>query len=177
MPAILNCACGKSMEVPDMYAGKRVHCPGCNEAVLVPAAEQSEESAPTPQRQRRDEDGYSDRLRDVNAQPERSRRDQSDSDANGYGDRRSRHDQEDRRDIRRLIRKENDRPNRRLGALSTGGGGFGGVNAGVGGGLAMMGIAVVWFFVALAAGWIFFYPPILFVIGVIAVVKGLANGE
>jgi len=38
-------------------------------------------------------------------------------------------------------------------------------------------IAVVWFFGGLAAGIIFFYPPILFVIGIAALIHGLATGN
>ncbi|HEX7898225.1 MAG TPA: hypothetical protein VF950_10730 [Planctomycetota bacterium] len=41
------------------------------------------------------------------------------------------------------------------------------------GGVGMMVGAVVWFVVGYAAGRIFFYPPILFVIGIVAVIKGL----
>jgi hypothetical protein len=40
----------------------------------------------------------------------------------------------------------------------------------------MMMIAVVWFIVGLFVGWIYFYPPILFVLGIIAVIKGLVSG-
>ncbi len=42
-------------------------------------------------------------------------------------------------------------------------------------GILMMVGAVVWFVVGWAAGYIFFYPPILFVIGVVALIKGLAS--
>jgi len=35
--------------------------------------------------------------------------------------------------------------------------------------------AVVWFFLGLAAGRIFFYPPILFVFGIGAVVRGFTG--
>ncbi|HZY86690.1 MAG TPA: hypothetical protein VFE78_17780 [Gemmataceae bacterium] len=45
------------------------------------------------------------------------------------------------------------------------------------GGLLMMLIAVVWFVLGLMADRIFFYPPILLVIGLIAVVKGLFGGD
>ena len=48
---------------------------------------------------------------------------------------------------------------------------------GVMGGIAMMAIAAVWFFVGLKAGWIFYYPPILFVIGLAAFFKGLLTGN
>ncbi len=37
----------------------------------------------------------------------------------------------------------------------------------------MMVGAAVWFFVGLAAGIIFFYPPVLFVLGFIALIKGI----
>src|SRR4029079_2605600 len=52
-----------------------------------------------------------------------------------------------------------------------------GWDAGMLGGLAMMAIAVVWFVLGLACGYIFFYPPILFVLGVIGFVKGLMTGN
>ncbi|MFZ5554760.1 MAG: hypothetical protein ACOZCO_16720 [Bacteroidota bacterium] len=50
---------------------------------------------------------------------------------------------------------------------------MGGTNAGIIGGIIMMVGAVVWFIVGYYAGYIFFYPPILFIIGVIAVVRGV----
>lgn len=65
---------------------------------------------------------------------------------------------------------------------STEGGGFFGFEAGVlsggviVGGLVMLG-AVVWFVVGLAAGFMFFYPPILFVIGLVAFIKGLLGED
>ena len=52
-----------------------------------------------------------------------------------------------------------------------------GVRMGVLGGLVMMVIAVIWFGLGLAAGVIFYYPPILFSIGVFALLKGLLTGN
>lgn len=52
-----------------------------------------------------------------------------------------------------------------------------GWDAGILGGLAMMAIAVIWFVVGLMAGWIFYYPPILFVIGLIGFIRGLFQGN
>lgn len=52
-----------------------------------------------------------------------------------------------------------------------------GIAAGVVGGLTMIGIAVVWFVGGYMAGYIFYYPPVLAVIGLWAVVKGLATGN
>jgi hypothetical protein len=58
---------------------------------------------------------------------------------------------------------------------SDSGGGWG-MNAGIGGGLLLMLLAVVWFFGALfLADRIFFYPPIMFIIGLIAFFKGLVK--
>ena len=52
-----------------------------------------------------------------------------------------------------------------------------GIDKGMLGGVAMMVIAAVWFFGGLAADIIFFYPPILFVIGLYGLVKGLVKGS
>lgn len=39
MPIPIKCECGKSVSVPDKFAGKRVKCPGCGKAVQVPVAD------------------------------------------------------------------------------------------------------------------------------------------
>jgi hypothetical protein len=51
------------------------------------------------------------------------------------------------------------------------------IQKGVLGGLIMIVIAVIWFFAGLAAGYLFYYPPILFVIGLYAVIKGAIKGN
>ena len=48
---------------------------------------------------------------------------------------------------------------------------------GVIGGIAMMAIAAIWFVLGWIAGYIYFYPPILFLIGAYALIKGLAQGN
>ncbi len=52
-----------------------------------------------------------------------------------------------------------------------------GIKKGVLGGIAMMVIAAVWFFVGLSWGLIFFYPPVLFIIGLYGLLKGLFTGN
>ena len=52
-----------------------------------------------------------------------------------------------------------------------------GVQKGVLGGITMMVIAVVWFVGGYAAGIIFYYPPVLFLIGIYAFIKGLFTGN
>ncbi len=38
MPIPVPCACGKQVAVPDKYAGKKIKCPSCGQAMRVPAA-------------------------------------------------------------------------------------------------------------------------------------------
>jgi len=52
-----------------------------------------------------------------------------------------------------------------------------GVNAGVVGGIALIAIAAAWFFAGLAVDLVFYYPPILAAIGLVAILKGLATGN
>jgi hypothetical protein len=52
-----------------------------------------------------------------------------------------------------------------------------GIQKGILGGIIMIAIAVIWFVVGLAAGYIYFYPPVLFIIGVVALVKGVIKGN
>jgi hypothetical protein len=49
-------------------------------------------------------------------------------------------------------------------------------DSGILGGLAMIAISVVWFFGGLALGIIFYYPPILFIIGIFVLLRGIFNG-
>jgi hypothetical protein len=39
MPITFNCACGKTLRVPDANAGRRAKCPACSAIVSVPAPE------------------------------------------------------------------------------------------------------------------------------------------
>lgn len=52
-----------------------------------------------------------------------------------------------------------------------------GIEMGVIGGILMMGIAVIWFIGGLVVNIVFFYPAILFIIGLYAFLKGLATGN
>jgi hypothetical protein len=51
------------------------------------------------------------------------------------------------------------------------------LNGGTGVGALAMGGAALWFVIGLMNDYVFFYPPILFVIGLVAFLKGLAKGE
>ncbi|MCE7994232.1 MAG: hypothetical protein HEP71_19750 [Roseivirga sp.] len=52
-----------------------------------------------------------------------------------------------------------------------------GLQKGVLGGIAMMVIAAVWFVLGWQAGYIYYYPPILFIIGLVGLIKGIAQGN
>lgn len=161
MPITIACGCGRSLKVRDELAGRKVRCPGCSDVLTVPAADSAAEaeSAPLavgppplpPSRSATwDEPRPSARSR--------RRRDEDDDDED--------EDDEDRERSRRRARMR-AREQSSGGALSGGS-----VNGSIAIGLLMMLGAVIWFFGGLAAGYIFFYPPILFVLGIIAVVKG-----
>jgi hypothetical protein len=49
------------------------------------------------------------------------------------------------------------------------------VNPSILGGIGMMIGAIIWFVVGLSFNYIFFYPPVLFILGVVAFVKGLVS--
>jgi hypothetical protein len=39
MPITFSCGCGKTLRVPDEFAGRRAKCPGCGELVNIPGPE------------------------------------------------------------------------------------------------------------------------------------------
>ena len=158
MPITFGCACGKQLRVADEYAGRRVKCPACGGATTVPEPEPEFEviedpsepiAAPPPPK-----------ARPVAKPTARRRADDDDDD----------YDDEERPRKKKKWKKPKKRP---AAATSSGDGGSGGVA----GGLLMMVGAVVWFVVGLAFDWVFFYPPILFILGLVAFVKGLAGNS
>lgn len=168
MPITFSCPCGKTLRVPDEHAGKRVKCPACGAVGAVPSAEPKFEVV---------EDEPKEQLaaRPV-ARPATRRADDEDDDEEPVKvvAKKSRCDDEDDDD------SERDRPwkkKRENKARTNSAFGFekrvfnGGA---IGGLLAMVG-AVVWFVVGLANDIIFFYPPVLFVIGLVAFFKGLTG--
>ena len=174
-----KCDCGKTIRVKDDAAGRKIRCPACDEILRVP--EDSEDAtaltaAPPKPRRRRDDD------EDDDDRPRKSRRrDDYDDEDN---------DEDDRPRKKRRRRDDDDddddddyaRPPRRSRSDRGGSGGQAPASAGatLGAGILMMIGAIVWFVAGLFADIIFFYPPILFVLGIIATFRGafqLMNGE
>ena len=165
MPITFGCGCGRQFAVAEEFAGKRTKCPACGSALTVPAApapdspasgedeayrmlvEGAEESEPAPSAARRDPppDDYSPRPAESSPVP-----------------------------VAPPKRKRGPRIATRRSRES--GRSYGGgihISPAVLGGFGSMALAAVWFGLGLAANRVFFYPPILFLFGFVAVVRGL----
>jgi hypothetical protein len=168
MPITFACSCGKTLRVKDDHAGKWVRCPACRETAIVPEAEPEpqfevvEDDPPPPPRVRTrvKAEPVADRYDTDEDPPPRRRRPIDDRD-----------DEDDR--PRRPRKKKRSKPAEKPGHFALEKRVF---NGGVAGGVLAMVIAVVWFIAGLAADRIFFYPPILFIIGLCGFFKGLAGG-
>lgn len=177
MPVSLSCDCGKKLKVKDELAGKKIRCPGCSDVLIVPAgvsrgsdlAKQAIRAVPPPLRRRADPDDDDDDdlpRRRPSRPPEapplhRERRRERDLD-----------DDDDLDDVPRKKKRKKPKPRR-----SSGGGGGGiAINPEIVSGLLMMVGAVVWFILGLSKGIIFFYPPVLFALGIAAIVRGFMGG-
>jgi hypothetical protein len=138
--------------VPDEHAGKRVRCPGCGTVSDIPLP-QAAVSEPIPEAipEAPEAEGY--QLGEPIDQPQPQER--------------------------RKRPKSRSKPKKKRGFFSdmdtTPESGMS--NAGVILGVLMMVGAVVWFVLGIFAGWVFYYPPILFIVGIVAVVKGIARGK
>jgi hypothetical protein len=205
VPITFSCECGKTLRVKDELAGKRVRCPNCQEILAVPddaeagiqspaAARNRPAAPPPPPRRREPEDddplplpGSRARLQNDDADMRRRYDPEEDEDDRPRRRRRAEEDEdppEDRPRSRRRPAEEDedppeDRPRRkRKRRSSSSESSWGGPNWGVVGiGALMMIGSVVWFVLGLMADIIFFYPPILFILGIIALARGLVGQE
>ena len=155
----VQCGCGKSLQVKDELAGKRVRCPACKQAVGVPPALEPEEvgddalqvllteSPPRPPARAPREEAVTAEPPRPPALPERSAPPRA---AERKKPKRRRDEEDEGWSFPRIY-----------------------LSPGIITGLLMMVGAVVWFVLGLLADRIFFYPPIMFVLGLVAVVRGL----
>ncbi len=174
MTLSFRCGCGQPLEVDAEYAGQQVECPTCQKVVTAPAA--AAVAAPAiAKRVVRNPAPAADAAYEVVDAPtkpgSRSRRDaDDDDDPPPVGRPRRTKRSEVELDEMRYLDPPKRSPwfetEKRV------------LRNGVGGGAVAMAIAVVWFFAGLAAGRIFFYPPILFLVGLAAVVMAMrSRGE
>lgn len=164
MPIALSCDCGRALKVKDELGGKKIRCPQCQSILAVPVNRKTTDDLILEVLPADDEDqmdARKTRRAAVQAEPPevlpvRRRADEDDEEP------RPRKRSKPSRDIKR-----------RTPAVTFERGWFGSTNAGIAGGVLMMFIAVVWFILGIVLiDRIFIYPPILFVIGLIAIVKG-----
>jgi phage FluMu protein Com len=157
--------CGKLFFVPAKFAGQKGKCPECNNPMAVP---QATVAAPAP---------AAPKVRSVRpavaSQPQ---------DEFPFAPMAEIPDVEAESPFAQIGKSTST--TRRAGRRTEGGRGDGsfelerkGINGGVIGGILMMGIAVIWFVGGLMMDLIFIYPPILFVIGAVGLIKGLADGN
>ncbi len=166
MPVSFTCPCGQHLEVEDEYAGMQVSCPTCRGVVTAPARPRrvvARPLAPPPAA----DPGFE----VVDAPPRKPapRPRPVDDEDDDRPRRRRRDEEEDPEDRRARLRYlDTEKPRSYESRLLSGS---------VIGGAVAMAVAVVWFVAGLAVGIIFFYPPILFVLGLIGFIHGVIKGR
>ncbi len=166
MPITFDCSCGRKFRTSDENAGRSATCPDCRARLVIPAAALAE---PTILPEIVEDESAAPR----NAYPMQSE-EAAPSPRRGRPLRDDPYDRDDAPSRRRPYYGRDDvidrivkRPPIRRGGMT---------NAGALAGVAMMVGAVIWFVVGLYLDIIFFYPPVLFIIGLIAFIKGLVSG-
>ncbi|MBA4064131.1 MAG: hypothetical protein C0501_10540 [Isosphaera sp.] len=152
MPIAFACDCGRAFSVADAHAGKRTKCPACGAALTVPAAPADEDEAyrlladgPDPE------------------PPPASRRDPDPAVLAPAPPKKAPPAPKPQRLHRSRPAEEREHYQRPRIYISPG----------VLGGLASMVFGAGWFFVGLAADTIYLYAPVVFFLGLVAVVRGV----
>jgi hypothetical protein len=168
MAISVTCSCGRSLRAKDEAAGKRVRCPGCGNTVEVPApvadvedealaglmsAPNEYDMAPPPPPPL---PSAAPPMMRPPPPPPGQPKNWGTPDLTPAGGKPAKAARQPR-----VVFEQ---------------GWFGNVNSGVIGGVLMIVIAVAWFGLGLMANRIFFYPPILAVIGLMSVFKGMTGG-
>jgi anti-sigma factor RsiW len=161
MPIDLSCDCGRALRVKDELAGKKIRCPQCKSILAVPTKEDEAEEMLLEVIADEDEEPAERRPRRpaIQAEPPKP--------PPAY----QRSIQDTKPALKKAPKPRREKE-RRVPRVAFEEGWFGSINSGIVGGILMILIAIVWFVVGLTGGVIFFYPPILAVIGIIAIIKG-----
>ncbi len=168
MAIALSCSCGRSFRIKHELAGSKVKCPDCGSILTVPRPQPAKDP---------EEDAYAVLSEEVPLGQQEERRRAWEAPA-------APPEPPSTRQPPKLppapppmqSRPKDDSPRERGPRIAFEPGWFGSVNSGVIGGILMMAIAAVWFFLGLAADRIFIYLPILFCIGFVSMVKGFTGG-
>jgi len=185
--------CQKTLRIPAKFWGKKVRCPGCRQVLSVPAGVTSAAPA-TPRKASLPKAAAgvqrsSPSVARVPPPPPVDALDDVDfiDDADDpyaedpYGDLPDQYefDLPPRPKARPKPKKRKKKP--KASKTESSGGSFrmerGMLGAGVLGGMGLMALAVIWFVAGLAGGIIFYYPPVLFIIGFVAMIKGFVGSD
>lgn len=153
MPIAFSCqSCGRDLRIKDELAGRQIYCPDCKAVLTVPGSTEDDipEAELAPAASETD-DRFSERGDD---RPPRIPRPPRDLDEDEWDD--------------------DDRPRKkkRRRSVEPSGGSSNGISTIIGGVVIML-IAVIWLVVGLAFDRFFCYPPILFIIGLVAFFRGI----
>jgi hypothetical protein len=163
------CKCGKLLRVKDELAGRKVRCPECQGAVVVPPAVPTKSAAEADDAQvRTSVTGTPGKVKAKGPPPLEDAAHNERPKAKPVA-RKTAQDADD----------EDEPPPRSIRKKSRSKSGYSGFAVSpsiVVGALMMLG-AIVWFCAGMALDIIFFYPPIMFVLGLISFVKGLMGRE
>jgi len=154
MSRYITCACGKRVDIFANPSINGVFCPACG-TTLEPTAPAKQMSAPAPMVAENATAAVAEEPVDV--LPVDGPRTQKEIDE----------------DFRRYILKQRAAEDKKRSEGRLFGPERSGIRAGVLGGSVMMTAAVLWFGLGLMLDTIFFYPPILFVVGLIAFCRGI----
>jgi hypothetical protein len=170
MPIPIDCDCGHSLRVREELAGRKIRCPKCAKVSVVPQppAKDAEDTALDILLDEPAGKKTSSRLQAAKPMPARDEPKAPSPPSS------------DLSDLQRPVYKppppakappapgkEKRDPGR--GSIA--------VHPSIISGLLMMIGAAVWFFLGLAADRIFFYPPILFILGIGAIIRGFKGGD
>jgi hypothetical protein len=170
MPIPVACGCGQSSRVKDEFAGRKIRCRSCGAVLVVPRPEPAGD--------------VEDEASDLLLADSPSSRPMPPRAVEAVTPRREAALPPPARQPPRPVPPVNppekaSRPRVKAarGRKSEGSGFSIAVHPAIIAGLLMMAGAAVWFFLGLAAGIIYFYPPVLFVLGVGAVIRGFTGRE
>jgi hypothetical protein len=176
--------CQKTLRIPARLWGKKVRCPQCGQVLAVPAAVAAAPAATTRKLSTNAVTAGSKRASVPVKAPPASRPVAEVDDVEFIDDADDPYvdlPAPDEDDLPPRQRPRSKPKKRKKIRKSSSGGAFGAekgmLGAGVLGGMGLMAAAVVWFVVGLMFGYIFYYPPVMFVIGLIAMIKGFISRD
>jgi hypothetical protein len=201
MPIPVSCTCGRNLRIKEALAGRKIYCPACKAVLLVPAAETAPPTDDLEIIEDEPEDAGYEVVEDDGrtkegvqtaprpSRPARGAEDEDDDEEVSQRERvrrreeRARERQEEREEEERKERRRKRSSRKRIRELEEQGrfnvrgsrGYFGNTGPGVVGGLIMVVIGIVGVGVGLMLGYICFWPLILVIVGIVAIIKGLSN--